>query len=81
MLPIDHTYTQKALEVSEVCEKEDLTTSYEPYQMKMLETSGETLRDPTLLREVNDRQKNVLKSDHEISWEGRAIARERSCPA
>ena len=81
MLPFDHTYTLKGLEVSEVREKEDLTTTYEPYQIKMLETTAETLRDPTLLREGHDWEKNVLKSDHEISWEGRAIARERSCPA
>jgi len=34
VLPFDHTYTLKGLEVSEVSEKEDLTTTYEPYPNK-----------------------------------------------
>jgi hypothetical protein len=49
---------------------------YESHQMRALETSAETLRDPTLLREVHDWEKNVPNSDPEISWEGRALARE-----
>jgi hypothetical protein len=49
---------------------------YESHQMRALETSAETLRDPTLLREVHDWEKNVPNSDPEISWEGRAVARE-----
>ncbi len=49
---------------------------YESHQMRALETSAETLRDPTLLREVHDWEKSVPNSDPEISWEGRAVARE-----
>jgi hypothetical protein len=49
---------------------------YEPYQMKSVETAAEILRDPTLLREVHDWEKHVSKNEPEISWEGRAVARE-----
>jgi hypothetical protein len=49
---------------------------YESHQMRALETSAETLRDPTLLREVHDWEKNVSKSDPETSGGGRAVARE-----
>ncbi len=49
---------------------------YETHHLRALETSAETLRDPTLLREVHDWEKNVPNSDPEISWEGRAVARE-----
>jgi hypothetical protein len=49
---------------------------YEHYQLRALEASAEILRDPTLLREVHDWEKNVPNSDPEISWEGRAVARE-----
>lgn len=75
MLPFDHTYTLKGLEVSEVSEKEDLTTTYEPYQIKTLEASAETLRDPKLLREVHDLEKSASRGDPDASWEGRAVAR------
>jgi hypothetical protein len=49
---------------------------YERYQINSLEASAETLRDPKLLHEVHDWQKTAAKSDPEISWEGRAVARE-----
>jgi hypothetical protein len=49
---------------------------YERYQINSLEASAETLRDPKLLQEVRDWQKTAAKHDPEISWEGRAIARE-----
>lgn len=56
--------------------KEMPEPQYEPYQMRTLEASAETLRDPTLLREVNDWEKNAARNDPEINWEGRAVARE-----
>ena len=49
---------------------------YERYQVNALETSAETLRDPKLLREVHEWEKNASRSDAEINWEGRAVARE-----
>ena len=49
---------------------------YERYQINSLEGSAETLRDPKLLHEVHDWQKTAAKNDPEISWEGRAVARE-----
>lgn len=49
---------------------------YEPYQVKSLEASAETLRDTKLLREVHDLEKNASRGDPESSWEGRAVARE-----
>jgi len=49
---------------------------YERHQITALETSAETLRDPELLREVHEWEKNASKGDPEINWEGRAIARE-----
>jgi hypothetical protein len=49
---------------------------YERYQMKSLEASAETLRDPELLREVHDWEKNAPRNDAEVNWEGRAAARE-----
>lgn len=49
---------------------------YERYQVNSLEASAETLRDPKLLRQVHDWEKNASKNDREISWEGRAVARE-----
>lgn len=50
--------------------------TYERYQINALETSAETLRDPKLLREVHEWEKNGSRNDTEISWEGRAVARE-----
>jgi hypothetical protein len=50
--------------------------TYEPYQVRTLEASAETLRDPKLLREVHEWEKTAEKNDPEISWEGRAVARE-----
>jgi hypothetical protein len=49
---------------------------YEPYQVRALEMSAETLRDSKLLREVDEWEKTGFKNDRESSWEGRAVARE-----
>jgi hypothetical protein len=49
---------------------------YERYQINTLEANAETLRDPELLREVHDWEKSAAKSEAEIHWEGRAVARE-----
>lgn len=49
---------------------------YERYQISALEASAETLRDPKLLREVHEWERNVSRNDPEIDWEGRAVARE-----
>jgi hypothetical protein len=49
---------------------------YERYQINSLESSAEILRDPKLLREVHDWEKNASKNDPEMTWEGRAVARE-----
>lgn len=49
---------------------------YEAYQMRTLEASAETLRDPELLREVHEREKAAAKNEPEIGWQGRAVARE-----
>jgi hypothetical protein len=49
---------------------------YERHQINSLEASAETLRDSKLLREVHEWERNASKSDPEINWEGRAVARE-----
>lgn len=49
---------------------------YEHYQLRALEASAETLRDPILLREVHDSEKNASRNDPATNWEGRAVARE-----
>lgn len=49
---------------------------YEHYQLRALEASAETLKDPILLREVHDWEKNASRTDPATSWEGRAVARE-----
>jgi len=49
---------------------------YERYQVNALEASAETLRDPNLLREVHELEKHSARTDSEMSWEGRAVARE-----
>ena len=49
---------------------------YERHQINALEASAETLKDPKLLREVHEWEKTASKSDPEIDWEGRAVARE-----
>jgi hypothetical protein len=49
---------------------------YEHYQLRALEASAETLRDPILLREVHDWEKNASRNDPATNWEGRAVARE-----
>ena len=51
-------------------------SKYERYQINALEGSAETLRDSNLLREVNEWEKHATRSDSEINWEGRAVARE-----
>ncbi len=56
--------------------KETPEPKYEPYQIRALETSAETLRDSELLREVDAWEKTAFKNDRESSWEGRAVARE-----
>lgn len=49
---------------------------YERHQINALEASAETLRDSNLLREVHEWEKHAARSDSEINWEGRAVARE-----
>ena len=49
---------------------------YDPYQMRTLEASAETLRDSTLLKEVHHWEKTTGRNESETSWEGRAVARE-----
>jgi hypothetical protein len=49
---------------------------YERQQITALEASAETLKDPKLLREVHEWEKNASQNDPEIDWEGRAVARE-----
>ena len=49
---------------------------YERHQINALEGSAETLRDAELLREVHNWEKVAAKSEPEINWEGRAVARE-----
>lgn len=49
---------------------------YERYQINALESSAETLRDLNLLREVHESEKRAARSDSDINWEGRAVARE-----
>src|ERR1051326_4525711 len=49
---------------------------YERYQINSLEGSAETLRDPALLREVHELEKASGKNEPEMTWEGRAVARE-----
>ena len=49
---------------------------YERHQINALEASAETLRDSNLLREVHEWEKHATRSDSEINWEGRAVARE-----
>ena len=49
---------------------------YARYQINSLEASAETLRDSELLKEVHDWEKTASRSDSDINWEGRAVARE-----
>lgn len=56
--------------------KEMPEAKYQPYQLRSLETSAETLRDSMLLREVDGLEKNASRNDHDNHWEGRAAARE-----
>lgn len=49
---------------------------YERHQINALEASAETLRDSNLLQEVHESEKHAAKSDSDINWEGRAVARE-----
>jgi hypothetical protein len=49
---------------------------YERHHITSLEASAETLRDPKLLREVDEWEKSASKNDPEINSEGRAVARE-----
>ena len=49
---------------------------YENHQVRSLEASAETLRDPQLLREVHSLEKAATRLDAEPAWEGRAVARE-----
>lgn len=50
--------------------------TYKRYQMNSLEASAETLRDPQLLREVQEWEMSAAQNDRQINWEGRAVARE-----
>lgn len=56
--------------------KEPAEPKYEPHQMKSLESSAENLRDPKLLNEVHEWERDASKHSPEIDWEGRAVARE-----
>jgi hypothetical protein len=56
--------------------KEMPEPKYESHQMRSLEASAETLRDSKLLEEVHEWEKSASKTDPEINWEGRAVARE-----
>lgn len=49
---------------------------YERFHVTALESSAETLRDQTLLREVHEWEKAASKAEPAINWEGRAVARE-----
>jgi hypothetical protein len=49
---------------------------YEDHQVRSLEASAETLRDPQLLREVHSLERAATRLDAEPAWEGRAVARE-----
>jgi hypothetical protein len=49
---------------------------YERSQILSLEASAEVLQDPKLLREVQEWEKAGSKSNPQVSWEGRAVARE-----
>lgn len=49
---------------------------YERYQMNSLEASAETLRDTALLREVHEWERSSGKNEPEMTWDGRAVARE-----
>jgi hypothetical protein len=49
---------------------------YERTQILSLEASAEVLQDPKLLREVHEWEKAASKSDPQINWEGRAVARD-----
>jgi len=49
---------------------------YDHHQIRSLETSAEVLRDPQLLQEVHEWEKRTARTDPEINWEGRAVARE-----
>ena len=44
--------------------------------MRSLEASAETVLDPILLREVHHWEKTTGKNESELSWKGRAVARE-----
>jgi len=45
--------------IAEICPK----PRYEHYQLRALEASAETLKDPILLREVHDWEKNASRND------------------
>jgi hypothetical protein len=49
---------------------------YERPQVLSLEASAEALQDPNLLRDVHEWEKIASRSDPQINWEGRAVARE-----
>ena len=49
---------------------------YRADQMRSLEASAETLRDPKLLNEVHEWEKAASKHDKQIDWAGRSVARE-----
>lgn len=67
----DREYRTREQEAKEMPEPK-----YQPYQVRALETSAETLRDSQLLREVDGLEKNASKHDHDNHWEGRVVARE-----
>jgi hypothetical protein len=56
--------------------KELSEPKYEAHQIKSLESSAEILRDPKLLTEVHELEKQASRGDSENAWEGRAVARE-----
>lgn len=51
-------------------------SKYERHQINSLEASAAILRDTSLLREIHELEKTAGRDDSEITWEGRAVARE-----
>jgi hypothetical protein len=56
--------------------KEVAEPKYEAHQIRSLESSAEILRDPKLLTEVHELEKQASRGDSETEWQGRAVARE-----
>lgn len=57
-------------------DKEMPEPKYEASQMRSREASAEILRDPKLLTEVHEWERNQANHSNEFDWQGRAVARE-----